>query len=197
MKQNNANGRNIFLVPNADVLADLDFETWLPLADGHKREQLQSMRRQVANISLVGILLAKYAIHTIWNIPIDQIRFGICSHGKPYVIGYEQVHFNISHSDNICICAVDDMPIGIDIQKMKPCRFDFIAKRFFTQKEQERYIMEGKNQTAFYRMWTKRESVGKYLGVGFHYKTKDDTSDWKTEYMLYQKDFMICVCTKK
>ena len=47
MKQNNANGRNIFLVPNADVLADLDFETWLPLADGHKREQLQSMRRQV------------------------------------------------------------------------------------------------------------------------------------------------------
>ena len=69
MKQNNANGRNIFLVPNADVLADLDFETWLPLADGHKREQLQSMRRQVANISLVGILLAKYAIHTKWNIP--------------------------------------------------------------------------------------------------------------------------------
>ena len=59
MKQNNANGRNIFLVPNADVLADLDFETWLPLADGHKREQLQSMRRQVAHISLVGILLAK------------------------------------------------------------------------------------------------------------------------------------------
>ena len=168
MKQNNANGRNIFLVPNADVLADLDFEAWLPLADGHKREQLQSMRRQVANISLVGILLAKYAIHTKWNIPIDQIRFGIGSHGKPYVIGYEQVHFNISHSDNICICAVDDMPIGIDIQKMKPCRFDFIAKRFFTQKEQERYIMEGKNQTAFYRMWTKRESVGKYLGVGFH-----------------------------
>ena len=80
MKQNNANGRNIFLVPNADVLADLDFETWLPLADGHKREQLQSMRRQVANISLVGILLAKYAIHTKWNIPIDQIRFGIGSH---------------------------------------------------------------------------------------------------------------------
>ena len=197
MKQNNANGRNIFLVPNADALTDLDLETWLPFADGHKREQLQSMRKQAAHISLVGILLAKYAIHTKWNIPIDQIRFGIGSHGKPYVVGYEQVHFNISHSDNICICAVDDMPIGIDIQKMKPCRFDLITKRFFTQEEQERYILEGKNQTAFYRMWTKRESVGKYLGVGFHYKPKDDTSDWKTEYMLYQKDYMICVCTKK
>ena len=46
--------------------------------------------------------------------------FDIGSHGKPYIIGYEQVHFNISHSDNICICVVDDMPIGIDIQKMKP-----------------------------------------------------------------------------
>ena len=146
MKQNNANGRNIFLVPNADVLADLDFETWLPLADGHKREQLQSMRRQVANISLVGILLAKYAIHTKWNIPIDQIRFGIGSHGKPYVIGYEQVHFNISHSDNICICAVDDMPIGIDIQKMKPCRFDFIAKRFFYT-ERTRTLYHGRQKS--------------------------------------------------
>ena len=101
MKQNNANGRNIFLVPNADTLADLDFETWLPFADGHKRAQLQSMRKQAAHVSLVGILLAKYAIHTKWNIPIDQIRFGIGSHGKPYVVGYEQVHFNISHSDNI------------------------------------------------------------------------------------------------
>lgn len=134
MKQNNANGRNIFLVPNADALTDLDFETWLPFADGHKREQLQSMRKQAAHISLVGILLAKYAIHTKWNIPIDQIRFGIGSHGKPYVIGYEQVHFNISHSDNICICAVDDMPIGIDIQKMKPCRFDSSQNAFLHRK---------------------------------------------------------------
>ena len=149
MKQSNANGKNIFLFTDADTLADSDFETWLPFADGHKREQLQSMRKQAAYISLVGILLAKYAIHTKWNIPIDQIRFGIGSHGKPYVIGYEQVHFNISHSDNICICAVDDRPIG------------------------------------------------KYLGVGFHYKPKDDTFDWKTEYMVHQKDYMICVCTKK
>ncbi len=87
MKQSNANGKNIFLVPDADTLADSDFETWLPFADGHKREQLQSMRKQAAYISLVGILLAKYAIHTKWNIPIDQIRFGIGSHGKPYVLG--------------------------------------------------------------------------------------------------------------
>lgn len=197
MKQNDGNGRSIFLVPNADTLADLEFETWLPFADGQKINQLQSMRRQTAHISLVGILLAKYAIYTKWNIPIDHIKFGIGSHGKPYVIGHEQIHFNISHSDRICICAVDDMPIGIDIQKMKPCRFDLITKRFFTQEEQERYILEGRDKAAFYRMWTKRESVGKYLGVGFHYKPKDDTLDWKTEHMVYQNEYMICVCTKK
>ena len=150
----------------------------------------------MANISLVGILLAKYAIHTKWNIPIDQIRFGIGSHGKPYVIGYEQVHFNISHSDNICICAVDDMPIGIDIQKMKPCRFDFIAKRFLHRKNKNVISWKAKSNGILSYV-DKTESVGKYLGVGFHYKPKDDTSDWKTEYMLYQKDYMICVCTKK
>ncbi len=196
MKQNDANGRNIFLVPNADALADSEFETWLPFADGQKINQLRSMRKQPAHISLVGVLLAKHAIHTKWNIPIDQIQFGIGAHGKPYVMGYEQIHFNISHSDSICICAVDDMPIGVDIQKMKPCRFDLIAKRFFTQEEQECYILEGKNQTAFYRMWTKRESVGKYLGIGFHYKPKDDTLDWKTEHLVYQQKYMICICTK-
>ena len=76
------------------------------------------MRRQVANISLVGILFLQN-MQFIQNgiYPSTKLRFGIGSHGKPYVIGYEQVHFNISHSDNICICAVDDMPIGIDIQK--------------------------------------------------------------------------------
>mgnify|MGYP003188340750 CR=1 FL=1 len=40
------------------------------VADGHKREQLQSMRRQVANISLVGILLAIFAVVGLAD-PID------------------------------------------------------------------------------------------------------------------------------
>ncbi len=196
MRQHDGGGRRIFLVPNADKLTDADFERWLPFAGGAKYRQLRSMKKQAAHISLVGVLLAKYAIHQKWGLPPQHIRFGLSAHGKPYAIGFEQVHFNISHSGSVCVCVVDDTPVGIDIQQMKPCRFDLIAKRFFTREEQERYLREGGGKTAFYRMWTKRESVGKYLGTGFHYKQEEDAKDWKTEHMLYQKEYMLCVCTK-
>ena len=37
--------------------------------------------------------------------------------GKPFIVGVENVFFNISHSGDYVVCSVSDREIGIDIEK--------------------------------------------------------------------------------
>ena len=186
----------IWIAAQANLLTDMQFARWLPYVGEKKAAQLQKMRQSKAKESLVGLLLAKYAIYRRWGLPFSAVQFGVGTHGKPYALGQEQVHFNVSHSGGVCVCAVDDEPIGVDIQEMKPCRFDAIAERFFTPLEQRLYHEQGGDKLAFYRMWTKRESVGKYLSTGFFYAAEQDTADWRTVHMLHREKYMICVCKR-
>ena len=35
-------------------------------------------------------------------------------YGKPYLTGYPEIHFNISHSGGWAVCALASMPCGVD-----------------------------------------------------------------------------------
>ncbi len=195
MEQNGGHFR-MFLVPDTNQMTDETFSASLHYVGAQKR-RLQTMRRPAAYNSLTGLLLAKYAVASIWSLPLAQLQFDVGSHGKPYFIGLPQIHFNVSHSGNVCICAVDDTPVGIDIQVMKPCRFDAIVRRYFTEQEQISYQEQGADASAFYRIWTQRESVGKYLGKGFFYTEQDDTADWTATHFIYCSRYMVCICRKQ
>lgn len=40
-------------------------------------------------------------------------------YGKPYIDGYKEWQFNISHTSGMIAIAVSDKPVGIDIEKNK------------------------------------------------------------------------------
>ena len=87
--------------------------------------------------------------------------------GKPYFVGLD-IKFSVSHSGERMIAAVSDREIGADIQIKKPMR-DGVARRFFTEKEQE-YVFSAvslsERQDRFYEIWTKKEAYGKWKGCG-------------------------------
>ena len=91
--------------------------------------------------------------------------------GKPYLVSARSgrkvsgIHFSISHSDGLWSCVVSDSPCGLDLQKMRPAAFEALAKRFFFP-EESRYIKEAGLQ-GFYEIWTRREALAKYTGLGF------------------------------
>lgn len=99
----------------------------------------------------------------------DGIVIG--EHGKPEV---KNLYFNLSHSDNMVICAVSDKTVGCDIERIQtaPKR---IAKRFFHENEieyLERFDEHRKNEE-FYRLWTIKESYLKMTGYGLTFPLKD------------------------
>ena len=45
------------------------------------------------------------------------LRFETNAHGKPYLVDFPHIHFNISHCPKAIAVAVDDKPIGVDVER--------------------------------------------------------------------------------
>lgn len=90
-------------------------------------------------------------IHSMYDLPIDQIVFQTEGNGKPVVRHIPSFHFNLSHSGDWVVCAIDDAPVGIDIEEIKPIDLA-IAKRFFQQMSMKIYFhnrQNGRKPTSF------------------------------------------------
>ena len=89
----------------------------------------------------------------------------IGKNGKPECDG---VYFNLSHSDDMVLCAVSDTPVGCDIEKVTNAPME-VAERYFSEKER-RYIAAAQNTAdadrRFFRLWTIKESYMKMTGEG-------------------------------
>ena len=61
-------------------------------------------------------LLACYVAET----EPQSIRLGIADGGKPYLLDYPQLRFNLSHSGEFVAIAVSRHQVGVDIEKLRP-----------------------------------------------------------------------------
>jgi 4'-phosphopantetheinyl transferase len=88
------------------------------------------------------------------------------SKGKPYVDRIP-IHFSLSHSGNLMICAVGKKEIGIDIQHIRHARTIEVAQRFFSTEESDYVNLYG--EEAFFELWSRKEAFVKYIGEGIAY----------------------------
>jgi len=118
--------------------------------------------------ALIGEILIRTIIVEKLRIRNEYITFEKNQHGKPYLREYSNFHFNISHSGDFVVCAVDDKPIGIDIEEEKHIEYKEIAKNYFTVNEFD-YINKQDLEiqlSKFYEVWTLKESFIKCCGQG-------------------------------
>lgn len=92
--------------------------------------------------------------------------------GKPYFPGYEEFHFNLSHSGDLALCALDDTPVGADIQIVREWRTG-LPRRVCA--ESELAWLEGQVDywPAFTLLWTLKEARAKESGRGLRSSIRD------------------------
>jgi phosphopantetheinyl transferase len=113
----------------------------------------------------------------------DLSQLVMADNGKPYLVGLP-FHFSFSHCKGYAACAVDDQPIGIDIEIIHP-RIAKVAHKFLNESEKVMIAnldeQEQLNQMAF--LWAAKEAMYKkyeQLGIDFakdfnvHELTKGD-----------------------
>lgn len=129
--------------------------------------------------ALIGEILLKVIINQEIGLKVEDIAFDKNSYGKPHLVNCDKFHFNISHSGEFVVCAVDDKPIGIDVEEERDIKFEEIADSFFTEKELH-YIMKEDSEPSlskFYRIWTLKESYIKCCGKGLSIPLKSFSID--------------------
>lgn len=75
--------------------------------------------------------------------------------GKPYFPDAPTVHFNLSHTAGAVLVGLDDQPLGVDIEKIRP-----VSGRTM------RRVADAATEEAFFESWVRREARGKCSGAG-------------------------------
>ena len=118
-------------------------------------------------------------------------------YGKPYLAGYPDIHFNISHSGGYGVCAISSMPCGVDIQEKRAVRSKRMIERTMNAQEQ-RQILEAEDSTKeFIKLWTYKESCIKLSGKGLHQDMRTMKVPACHRYFWLKKDLVGCVAAEE
>lgn len=121
--------------------------------------QPDDRRRSLAGEILVQKLLKEYGISGA----VLETR----ENGQPVLSGC-RLFVSISHCGDFVACALNDAPIGIDAERIKP-RSSSLAKRVCVPEELE-YLQNAASDeerlVRFYEIWTAKEAWFKKLGTG-------------------------------
>ena len=148
----------IFMASSRDGLKKTEYDILLSAVPEEKRQQIQNQKiKHNADNSLIGIALVMAGVSKTFSVPVKNIKIGY-QKGKPYIKSHKDIHISISHSKDLVICAVSDVPVGIDVEKIRPYN-PSVAHKIFHKEE----IMSDSRYT---KEWTSLESYLKLKGTG-------------------------------
>lgn len=84
--------------------------------------------------------------------------------GKPYLLEYPDIKFNLSHCTNLAVCGISDKEIGADAELVR--KYNPNAMRIFSPNERRLVETCLRPEYEFFRIWTLKEALGKYTGRG-------------------------------
>lgn len=115
--------------------------------------------------SLFAALLLPYACTDQYDLPFHETDPVWPSSGKPHLASHPEIHFSIAHSGSCSAVAVSDREIGLDAELIAEAPRN-VMKKAFSPAETARIEASGTPDLEFYRIWTRKEAYGKYLGTG-------------------------------
>ena len=143
--------------------------------------------------SLAGYILLYKAVNELY--PKKQIKITHNEYGKPLC---DFCFFSISHCEERVVCAVSDVPIGADIQKIS-CIKPRTQYKFFNSREND-YVNQDALLSAerYIEVFTKKEAAVKMLGLSLATAIEIDTFSTRFDFKIQKTDdFILCICKEK
>ena len=143
---------------------------WLSASEQARIEGFGSEPRRRS--SLAGRWLARLLLAPLLQRRPEDIPLQLDAEGRSSVTGHPGLHLSFSHSGDWVACAVADVPIGIDIERMRP-RGDLLglaATVCSTAQCEELAALSGEARLRrFYQLWTLKEAWLKCRGRGLDF----------------------------
>lgn len=171
----------------------------LPWKD--RKEKVLRFRFEKDRLLCLGAGLL--AAHALRAAGAEDLALRLPENGKPVLAARPDIHFNLSHSGTLAVCAVSDSPVGVDVEEPDERAFE-IADRCFRPEELAWLNDAPDYGRAFLRLWTRKESFLKRSGDGLSVsllsfsvlpgEARTDGIVW-TEHTVMP--YQIAVCTEK
>ncbi|AJE50338.1 MULTISPECIES: 4'-phosphopantetheinyl transferase family protein [Paenibacillus] len=181
------------------------------LAKQHKLDRF--LHREDALRGLYADVLLRWLACRQLKIPNASLQFTYNAFGKPSLLNAPAFHFNVSHSGKWVVCAIDDHPLGIDIEQLRPIDFE-VGRVCFSDTEYDALMHQDAESrlSYFYDLWTLKESFVKAEGQGLTLPLKSfsfeleaqpsigfTTEGFTTEYCHFKQyeldpDYKMAVC---
>ncbi|WP_405410862.1 4'-phosphopantetheinyl transferase family protein [Maribacter sp. Asnod1-A12] len=135
-------------------------------------------RWQDAKSTILGRLLLGYGLKHFYNQDVENIKMDFSKDKKPFLEN-SSIHFNISHSKELVVCAISSMEaIGIDVEKISDLNIEDFKDQF-SKTEIARMQNSSNSIKSFYQHWTQKEAIVKANGSGLNiplssFEVKDD-----------------------
>ncbi|MDR2599706.1 MAG: 4'-phosphopantetheinyl transferase superfamily protein [Oscillospiraceae bacterium] len=189
----------LYIFDKVDSLGDDFLIRADSLLSNQRREKVLKYKLKYRqNTSIAAYLLLRIALKEQYGIN-EAVIFGFRgkeSTGKPFLIDYSKIYFNLSHCDNAVACAISNTEIGVDIQHISPVS-EAVAKKVLTKSEYKNYIKSKKPDEYFTEIWTIKESYVKKTGQGIATNFSEISADDLLDKTIYKTENYVCCITQK
>jgi len=152
-------------IANAASIGTAALSGWMAELPREKHARIERYRKDGDKaLAIVAHRLLCYMLKTQCGIVPQADQWRVGQNGKPYLLNAD-VHFNVSHSGEMVMCALHDMPVGIDIERMRMVSPN-VPERIMSSEEKRVYDLSDDQCKLFFQIWTLKEAYIKYLGVG-------------------------------
>ena len=149
----------VYAVKLSDNVGRETVERLLPFVDSEKQDRVRRFYRWIDSLrGLFADLLIRHIIIRKTNLTNNEISFSKNKYGKPFLNEQADFHFNLSHSGDWVVCAVDDKPVGIDVEEVSPIDLD-ISRNYFSTDEHKDLLSKDDKIAYFFTLWTLKESL--------------------------------------
>ena len=153
-------------------LQTFDFGAALASISEQRREQaLRFKHEQGRRECVAAYLLLRDALSREFGIDENPV-FEYDAGGKPRLKGHHGIFFNLSHCREAAVCVVDTVPVGVDIETVRPFK-DALARHVLSPEEYFLVAASFNPAVEFIKLWTRKEAVLKYTGEGIRSDLKN------------------------
>jgi 4'-phosphopantetheinyl transferase len=145
---------NLGDVATAGGMLSGDLGGLVNLRNDHRRRQF-----------LAGRCLLRFALQDCYGAVSLTWSFDGAG-GKPSLLGEGAPNISLSHSRELVLCALADVPLGVDVEYCQPRDFHALAEFICGPGERQAFLRlsEEHQELAFYRLWSAKEATYKLHG---------------------------------
>ncbi|MBO7111969.1 MAG: 4'-phosphopantetheinyl transferase superfamily protein [Bacteroidaceae bacterium] len=155
---------NVSVFDDMSLCTNQEVERMIPLVPEPRRSDALKFKHTFGRFAcLKSYLMLAGLLHEEFG--LDEFRMEVGEHGKPFIEGRSDIHFNISHCQKAIAVVVSDQPVGIDVESFRKYS-DGLLDKTMNETEKTEILASATPEETFACYWTRKEAVFKMQGTG-------------------------------